>query len=144
MCTETCLEWKVIYPRKGLGGRGRPHLPLLLGWDTHTANQLLFALQHWRASCPLEGGWGSDGSCKTLRAQSKVALGEAGEIPLFYQLTPDKSYTDWKAGWPPSDPYVEKYWVILESVYWCTETHGETSSWFVYIHQQASLEGKQD
>lgn len=131
------------YARKGLGGQGWPHLLLLLGWDTHTANQLLFALQHWRASCPWEGCWGSDGACQTLRAQFKGALGEAGEVPLFHQLTSDKSYTDRKAGWPPSDPYAEKHWVILESVSCCTETHGETSSWLVCI-QQPALEGKQD
>lgn len=131
------------YIQKGLVGRNRPHLLLLLRWDTHTANQLLFALQHWRASCPLEGSWGSDGPCQTLRAQFKGALGEAGEIPQFHQLTPDKSYTGSKAGWPPSDPYAEKYWVILESVGCCTQTHGEINSWPVCIHQPA-LEGKQD
>lgn len=106
---ETCIEWG-LYIHKGWEGRGRPHLPFLLRWDTLADYPLLFALYLFFREL-LECHWAP----KTLRAQLRVAPGETGETPLLHQLESKEGYTHQEDQWPPGDLYVG-------NAHSCTET----------------------
>lgn len=132
-CAETCFEWKVIYPKRAWWAG----VDLTSFCYCKPAAICTPALKGFLSFGGLLGLWwplsNPQGSFQSSLWQTRRNS----------TISPDKSYTDHKAWWPPSDLYAEKYWVILESVGCRTETHAEISSWLVRIHQPA-LKGKQD